>query len=221
VRALGRLIPVTLQLTVTAIALLAFNQYLERTRQPTVRLQVSEAERRAGLRFGSEVPPAVRAWVTDAVARARPEARRLVDEVDGVVDVHVHSGDALGYVRDDGVADRLTLSLDADELAMGYDDASRHQVVLHELGHVVHRVLLPDTLVEVLDAGVPRAGACRAGPDTGDCAQTGERVADTFAKWALGDPGTTMAVGYDVPAPPNLDIWGAPLSALAGRLPPA
>src|SRR5687768_12512796 len=41
--------------------------------------------RSRGLRFAAAVAPADRAWILGALDQARPEARRLIDAVDGLV----------------------------------------------------------------------------------------------------------------------------------------
>ncbi|MEA2305047.1 MAG: hypothetical protein QOH43_2327, partial [Solirubrobacteraceae bacterium] len=84
----------------------------------------------------------------------------------------------------------------------------------HELGHVVDRALVPATTAATLDAGIPRGWGCDDGV-TGTCATTAERFAESFWKWASGDIGIGMWLGYKVPPPgPSLDAWGAPLAAL-------
>jgi hypothetical protein len=41
-------------------------------------------------------------------------------------------------------------------------------------------------------------------------------LAESFAKWALGDIGINLEIGYKVPPPSApLDVWGAPLARLA------
>jgi hypothetical protein len=59
-----------------------------------------------------------------------------------------------------------------------------------------------------LDATVPR-GWPAAGPSSGSSASPQERFAESFAKWATGDIGVDLYLGYAVPPPP-LD-WGTPL----------
>jgi hypothetical protein len=69
----------------------------------------------------------------------------------------------------------------------------------------------------VLDAGIPTGLGCDGGV-SGACASRAERFAETFAKWALGDIGINLNVGYKVPPPRlPLDAWGAPLAQLAAR----
>ena len=51
---------------------------------------------------------------------------------------------------------------------------------------------------------------------SGACADEAERFAESFAKWALGDIGVNLEIGYKVPPPSApLDVWGAPLARLA------
>jgi len=92
----------------------------------------------------------------------------------------------------------------------------RPTVVLHELGHVVDFALVPRTLNQQLDAGIPRGGPCGAAID---CDRIEERFADTFAKWALHGAVSAAGAGYGIAAPPSLEDWGAPLGELAVRLP--
>jgi hypothetical protein len=77
---------------------------------------------------------------------------------------------------------------------------------------VVDFALLPDALTTELDAGIPRGWGCEYGK-LGSCASREERFAESFAKWATGDIGVNIDVGYKVPPPgPTLDAWGAPLA---------
>jgi hypothetical protein len=88
------------------------------------------------------------------------------------------------------------------------------RVVLHELGHVVDHALVPDDAMARLQAGIPAGFGCDDGR-AGACADPGERFAESFAKWATGDIGVDLYIGYKVPPPgPTLDAWGAPLQEL-------
>ena len=60
-----------------------------------------------------------------------------------------------------------------------------------------------------LDAGIPPQSASRPAP-------RGERFAETFAKWAMGnDLGADLYIGYAVPPPSaGFDAWAAPLRSL-------
>jgi hypothetical protein len=75
--------------------------------------------------------------------------------------------------------------------------------------------LLTDDVTAVLDAGIPAGLGCEEGL-LGGCATRQERFAESFAKWALGDIGVNLEIGYKVPPPSApLDVWGAPLARLA------
>jgi hypothetical protein len=185
-------------------------------------VEVTPEMRREGLRFGPEVTQADREWILAAIAAARPEARRLIDEVDGLLEIHTQSGpiavDGGGRVigmttsRQGG----FEILLDVASLA-GNGSYDRDVVVLHELGHVVDHALVPATLAERLDAGIP-GGVCESSTQlTGNCAEPAERFADTFARWALRNAVSAAAPGYGVQAPLP-DEWGAPLIVLAQDL---
>lgn len=184
----------------------------------TGRPPITPEVRAAGLRFAAAVPERDRAWIFAAVAGARPEARRLIDEVDGLVEVRTHSsqGDAIGWARSGSGGSVVSV----DTAALNGDRAlDRGVVVLHELGHVVDYVLVEDELVRRLDAGIPRAGGCASATEvTGACTAVEERFADTFAKWALHGAVSLAGSGYGIPAPASIEDWGAPLGLLAARL---
>jgi hypothetical protein len=91
--------------------------------------------------------------------------------------------------------------------------AGIHRVVLRELGHDHARVADGD--MAVLQGGIPAGWGCEQGI-SGACGTAQERFAERFAKWATGDVGVDLYVGYTVPPPsPKLDAWGAPLERLA------
>jgi hypothetical protein len=186
------------------------------------RADISPDVRAATLRFAPEMAPADRAWVLAAIRDARPEARRLIDEVDGMVQVGPMppAGVAIGVTARLGPG-RYDIRLDVANLD-GYAAGDRATVVLHELGHVIDFALLDDRLRAQLDAGIPRTGSCGSLPEPrGDCAAPPERFADTFAKWALRGAVSVTGSGYGVAAPASLEDWGAPLGTLAAGLPPA
>ncbi len=168
--------------------------------------------RSAGFTYGASVTPADRAAIEAAVAGARPEAQRLIAVVDGLTTLEVgQATGAAGTATDLG--DRYEVLLDLRTVAaMGPRAVSR--LVLHELAHVVDFALVDDRLLSQLDAQVPAGWVCEEGR-VGSCAAQEERFAETFAKWATGDIGVDVYLGYKVP-PPNvpLDAWGAPLSGL-------
>ena len=89
--------------------------------------------------------------------------------------------------------------------------------MIHELGHIVDFALVPDDLRDRLAFGVPNTGVC-LDQTFADCAQTKEKFADTFAKWALRGNVSMVGAGYSLPSPASLEDWGTPLSALAIQL---
>jgi hypothetical protein len=175
------------------------------------------AERARGLTFAPGVAAADREWILAAVAKARPEAARLIDEVDGLITVSTFAApDAwlLGLARPAGVK-RYEVRLNVARLN-GSRQIDRDSVTLHELGHVVDHALVDDGLRDALSAQLPVTGVCRGG--SADCASPQERFADTFAKWALRGAVSITGAGYNLPAPASLEDWGAPLAALAIEL---
>jgi hypothetical protein len=190
---------------------------LERRLEPPAAAVTAE-QRSAGLRFAPEMPEADRAWVLAAVAAARPEARRLIDEIDGLVEVRTHtgSGPVIGWAQlgpGEAVVSVDNVALNGDRVL------DRNVVVLHELGHVIDHMLVSDELVRELDRGIPRPQTCTPGSELiGPCTAVHERFADTFAKWALRGAVSLAGSGYGVPAPPSLEDWGAPLARLAAGL---
>lgn len=178
---------------------------------------LTAAQRAGTLRFAAGTSPADEQAVLAAIASARPEARRLIDLVDGAVTVTIGptgERDAAGLTRPgpDGYA--VTLDLGTVNRWLGARGTTR--LVLHELGHVVDFALVPDTLRARLDAGIPAGYPCAPG-DQGSCVGRSareERFAETFAKWATGDIGVGLDIGYQVLPPDSLDAWGAPLTTL-------
>jgi hypothetical protein len=177
--------------------------------------RITDAVRRDTLHFAG-VAPSDEAVVRDTVARSRPEARRLIGIVDGLVTITVGPAQegALGTTtpRPGGYDVRLDLGTVSRTLGRRGID----RLVLHELGHVVDFALVPADLAARLDAGIPAGWGCDQG-QTGACAPRPERFAESFAKWAMNDIGVDLYIGYKVPQPTlALSSWGAPLAALAG-----
>ena len=179
--------------------------------------EVAEVPARAeSFRFGAETSSLDQKAFLDAVALARPEARRLIELIDGITEVHfggVSSG-ALGVTSVRGTDISITV-----DLAGAYGSGAQRgvsRVVLHELGHVLDFAITGRDLDEQLDEGIPPGFPCTAGENDAGCAVREERFAESFAKWATGDIGVDLFIGYRVPPPPSLDAWGAPLAALAG-----
>jgi hypothetical protein len=186
-------------------------------------VRVTPELRAGGLRFSPEVSAGDRAWVLAAIAHARPEAKRLIGEVDGMVTVE--TGPAQGQPVAMGItkprSDGFRVWLNVNRLD-GTREVDRDQTVLHELGHVIDFSLIPQALDDRLDAGIPDTGSCEqegGGIVYGDCAPAEERLADTFAKWALGGSVSAVGAGYGITNPPSLDTWGEPLAGLSATLP--
>jgi hypothetical protein len=178
-------------------------------------VDVSGEARAATLTFASGVAAGDRAWILQAVARARPEAARLVAEVDGLIVVGTFAapGSTIGVTR--GHERGFTVDLNVAYLN-GERVADRATVVLHELGHVVDFALVPAAMNTQLDGQIPRGGPCG---EAIDCDRIEERFADTFAKWALNGAVSEVGAGYGIPTPASIEDWGAPLADLSFRLP--
>jgi hypothetical protein len=177
--------------------------------------QITDTERAATFTFAPSVAPYDRQVIVDAVARATPDARRLVAAVDGLVDLDVAptQAGAVGTTQQQGARFKVVLDLGAASRAAGRRGIDR--LVLHELGHVVDGALVPDTLRDQLVAQVSKGYGC-LDAQTGSCAAPVEVFAESFAKWATGDIGVNLDLGYAIPPPDDLRRWGAPLASLAG-----
>jgi hypothetical protein len=168
----------------------------------------------APLRFAQTVAASDRQVVSDAITATRPEARRLVELVAGLVSVSVGSpGPAVaGQTRT--VPGGYDVQLDLGPVYRANGLRGVRRLVLHELGHVVDHALVPAALERVLDAATPVGFGCDDGGRSGACAEREERFAESFAKWATGDIGVDLDLGYRVPPPSSLQHWGDPLAAL-------
>ena len=177
---------------------------------------LSGAARRATFRFDPAVAPADRQAFLAAVASGRPEARRLIALVDGLVDVRIGPTGMAGAIGlTEGGEPGYRVTIDLDLVIRRYGPRGVQRTVLHELGHVVDHALVTDDVLAALDAGIPAGWGCEDGK-LGACADRQERFAETFAKWALGDIGVNLDIGYKVPPPAApLDVWGEPLARLA------
>ena len=183
---------------------------------------IADGQRAAGLRFAPAVAAGDREWVAASVARARPEAQALIAEVDGLIEVQTHQGLPIGVTKiwQAGDEARFVISLDT-VLLNGIRKIDRDVVMLHELGHVVDRAIVPQDVNDRLDALIPRTGTCDQTAEglVGSCTEPAERFADTFAKWALRGGVSAAGAGYGIASPPSLEDWGAPLAALSFELP--
>jgi hypothetical protein len=177
--------------------------------------EVSAQERAATFTFDPGVPAADRDAFLTAVSRARPEAQALIAVVDGLVDVHIGVTDAGTVGVTQSVGDRYDVTVNLGIVSRRYGQRGIDRDVLHELGHVVDFALVPPETNSRLDAEIPRGYGCDS-QNSGGCASATERFAESFAKWATGDIGVDLYLGYKVPPPDDLAGWGAPLAALAG-----
>jgi hypothetical protein len=177
--------------------------------------QVSTQERAATFTFDSGVPEADRDVFLTAVARARPEAQALIAAIDGLVDVHIGVTDAGTVGMTQSVGERFNVTVNLGMVSRRYGQRGIDRDVLHELGHVIDFALVGPELNAQLDATIPRGYGCDRGT-SGSCASETERFAESFAKWATGDIGVDLYLGYKIPPPDALASWGAPLAKLAG-----
>ncbi len=171
--------------------------------------------RAATFRFAPEVTDKERQWVLAAIDEARPEARQLIDDVDGMVTITTwrdRNDIAVGLMTTE---QRGAYSVSFNLAYLNADrKIDREATVLHELGHVIDHALVPPELRDQLAASLPPIGSC-VSEHTGDCTAPEERFADTFAKWALRGAVSATGAGYGVATPASLEDWGAPLADLA------
>ncbi|HVF77830.1 MAG TPA: hypothetical protein VNA28_05990 [Solirubrobacteraceae bacterium] len=168
----------------------------------------------APLRFAPGIAVSDQQIVLRAASEARPEARRVVELVTAMVTVRlgaIASGVA-GQTRATDAGYDVVLDLGGVYRGAGMRGVRR--LVLHELAHVVDHALVGANLEAQLDAATPPGFGCDDGT-SGGCAAREERFAESFAKWATGDIGHDLYIGYRVPPPTSLSGWGAPLAALA------
>lgn len=174
---------------------------------------ITRAERADTFHFAPDVAEYDRQVVRTAVSHAKPDARRLIDAVDGLVDLDVAETEAGSVGTTQMVGDRFKVVLNLGAAARASGQRAIDRLVLHELGHVVDGALVPDDLRDRMVAEVPRPYGC-LDAESGSCAAPVEVFAESFAKWATGDIGVDLNLGYAVPPPADLQSWGAPLSAL-------
>ena len=176
---------------------------------------IDPAVKAATFRFADSVAPEDREWILAAVDKVRPEARQLIDDIDGMTVLSTYSdpgGEAVGLMREASPGNyEVTFNL---AYLDGDRKLDRDSTVAHELGHVIDAALVAPELRDRLAASLPPSGGCIT-QDTGDCTSPTERFADTFAKWALRGEVSVAGAGYAVATPASLEDWGAPLAALA------
>ncbi len=137
--------------------------------------------------------------------------------VDGLVTIRVGptGGQAVGLTS--GHDGHFDMVLDLGSVYRSSGERGVSRLVLHEFGHVIDAALVPGELKRRLDAEIPAGYPCGAGQPFGACAPRAERFAETFAKWATGDLGVDVYLGYKVLVPAALEDWGAPLAGLGPR----
>ena len=176
---------------------------------------VDPAVRAAGFQWDTTVAERDKRWIAAAVDEARPEARQLIEDVDGMVVLGTYAqpgAPEVGMMRPTG-EDRYQVVFNLAYLN-GERKIDRTTTVLHELGHVIDHALVAPELRDRLAAALPAVGSC-VSPVHGDCTAPEERFADTFAKWALRGAVSVAGAGYGVASPASLEDWGTPLANLA------
>ena len=167
----------------------------------------------APLRFEGAVAASDQEIVRRVIAEARPGARRLVERVAGLVTITVGSAGARVAGSAGPTADGYSVVLDLGGVYRSSGMRGVRRLVLHELAHVVDHALVPSALEAQLDAATPAGFGCDDNV-SGGCAAREERFAESFAKWATGDIGNDLYLGYRVPPPSSLSEWGRPLEAI-------
>lgn len=178
------------------------------TSQAAVRDGAPRLPEPAPVRFDDDVASHDRSAVLGTIARTRPEARRLLDLVTGVVEVGVRPVGGPERGRTLRVAGGVRVELDLRDAERLGDRAVR-RTVLHELGHAVDRVIVDRRLERAADRAAPDAWPC--GVRRLWCVRA-ERFAETFARWSSGDLDEVEPSAPPVPAPPP--SWGRVLQAL-------
>lgn len=180
------------------------------------RPSLDDPERAATFTYAPATTTADRRLIDATIAAGRPEAQRLVGLVDGLVDLGVGQtppGSA-GVTQRRGARFTVTVDLALVQRVLGQRGVARD--LWHELGHVVDFAILPREVRAGLLSQVPAGYGCNE-QYSGACADDAERFAETFAKWATGDIGLDLSLGYKVPPPAvSLAAWGEPLARLAG-----
>jgi predicted small lipoprotein YifL len=179
---------------------------------------IDPAVRAATFQWDTTVKERDKRWILEAVDQARPEARRLIDDVDGMIVMGTYAqpgSPEVGLMRATG-EHRYQVVFNLAYLN-GERRIDRTTTVLHELGHVVDHAVVPPELRDELAAQLPELGGCVT-PVHGDCTAPEERFADTFAKWALRGAVSAAGAGYGVASPASLEDWGTPLATLAIKI---
>lgn len=160
-------------------------------------------------RFAPGTKASDRAAFLSAVTHAGPGARKIIHVTDERTTVgfvnsgSMHDPRALGEAQGNRKAYKVRL---LRGVIRSPDESLRMRVILHELGHIVHHVLLGDRLMEKFAAPLPCQNRL-------DCSAT-ERFADGFALWAFssGD----HYVGPINPSRSYFKRWGRALRQTLG-----
>ena len=183
--------------------------------QAAIRASLPALPKPRPLQFLESTATGDRQAVLTAIVEARPEARRLVERVAGLVTVSVGPLESGVAGRTTGTPKGYDVALDLGAVSRAFGKRGIARVTLHELGHVIDSAMVPRDLERELDAATPEGWGCDNGK-YGACADRAERFAESFAKWATGDIGVDIYLGYSVPPPVPLATWGAPLRRLTG-----
>lgn len=164
------------------------------------------------LTYGPSASGPDRALIEGAIARSRPEAREVADQILGLTKVEI--GDpgqgVAGETSWENGRFTMVLNLGLVDRLLGRRGTDR--LVMHELGHVVDLALTGPELDKKLDLQTPRGFGCANGTN-GTCAAPRERFAEGFSKWSTGDIGAQAGavLGYQIPPPSDLERWGRDL----------
>lgn len=162
----------------------------------------------AGFTFQAGTDPRNIALFQSVIASAHPDARRLIELIDGLTTIRFVPllPRIAGRTRTDwsGIYE---VQIDLYGVTSRAGTRALRIVVLHELGHVIDSALVSEELRARMDAGQPPC-------PTADCRDAAEKFAEHFARWATGDLGIDVPVGYQITAPVPLYGWGETLRAL-------
>ena len=167
--------------------------------------------RAATLRFAPDASRrTTRPGSSAAIATARPEAQRLIAEIDGLVEVRTDlNRPGIGPIgrrrrsASRAAADARDRQLDVTELD-GERAIDRNVVVLHELGHVIDFLLRRRRRwCRQLDAGIPRVGTCTAPAEpTGACTAVAGALRRHVRQVGAAAAAFSLAgSGYGIPTP--------------------
>ena len=144
-----------------------------------------------------------RAWILAAIRSARPEAQRLIAEIDGLVEMRTDlpRGEAIGLAEMTLDARRGQLRRALAERRPRARPRRRGPARARPRGRLPAG--RPTSWSQELDRADPARRLLRrlGALPTGACTAVEERFADTFAKWALRGRISLAGSGYGIPAP--------------------